>query len=86
VAGGAVAKVDPDSAGLNPEWRKSIGELVASISWQEGASTADINALREVAASDLALLDTISPGSATYFNEVRVHLRSHSYHATNKFC
>lgn len=71
MAGGAVSKVNPDSAGLNPEWRKSLGELVTSITWQEGATTADINVLRETAASDLALLDTISPGSATYFNEVR---------------
>ncbi|KAF8340248.1 hypothetical protein F5887DRAFT_1062652 [Amanita rubescens] len=37
-------QINPDSAGLNPEWRKSIGEFVTGISWQEGASTADINA------------------------------------------
>ena len=72
MAGGAVAKINPDSAGLNPEWRKSIGELVTGIGWQEGASTADINVLRKAAASSLALLDTVSPGSATYFNEVRI--------------
>lgn len=73
VAGGAVSKVNPDSAGLHPAWRKTIGELVTSISWNEGASTADINSLRKVAASNLELLDTLSVDHATYYNEVRHH-------------
>ena len=65
--------MNPDSAGLHPAWRKTIGELVTSISWNEGASTADINSLRKVAASNLELLDTLSVDHATYYNEVRHH-------------
>ena len=71
VAGGAVSKVPPHSAGLNPAWRKTIGQLVTGINWNDGASTADINSLRKIAASNLELLDTISVDHATYYNEVR---------------
>ncbi|KAF8692566.1 hypothetical protein AX14_002469 [Amanita brunnescens Koide BX004] len=71
VAGGAVSKVNPDSAGLNPAWRKTLGELVTSVDWNEGTSAAEIKSLRKIAASNLELLDTISVDHATYYNEVR---------------
>ena len=70
VAGGAVSKVNPNSAGLNPAWRKAIGQVSASINWNEGTSTADINSLRKIAALNLELLDSISVDHAAYFNEV----------------
>jgi hypothetical protein len=82
VAGGAVSKVNPDSAGLNPAWRKTIGQVSASINWNEGTSTAGINSLRKIAASNLELLDTISIDHAAYYNEVRRRWTFYSYNAT----
>ncbi|KIL58058.1 hypothetical protein M378DRAFT_87000 [Amanita muscaria Koide BX008] len=73
VAGGAVSKVNPDSAGLNPAWRESIGLLMSGISWDEGTTTAAINRLRQGAASDLEALDTVSADSGTYFNEASLY-------------
>ena len=63
--------MNPNSAGLNPAWRKTIGELVTGINWNEGASTAEINSLRKTAALNLELLDTVSVDHAAYYNEVR---------------
>jgi hypothetical protein len=62
--------VDPDSAGVNPAWRESIGLLMSGISWDEGTTTAVINRLRQGATSDLEALDTVSADSGTYLNEV----------------
>ncbi|KIL58570.1 hypothetical protein M378DRAFT_313726 [Amanita muscaria Koide BX008] len=73
VAGGAVSRVDPDSAGLNPAWRKAVGLLNSGISWNEGTPTAEIDRLRKQAASDLEVLDTVSPNSGTYFNEASLY-------------
>ncbi|KIL61721.1 hypothetical protein M378DRAFT_13300 [Amanita muscaria Koide BX008] len=55
VAGGAVSRANPDSAGLNPAWREALGLLVSD------------------AASDLEVLDTVSPNSGTYFNEASLY-------------
>ncbi|KIL65234.1 hypothetical protein M378DRAFT_77085 [Amanita muscaria Koide BX008] len=73
VAGGAVSKVDPDAAGLNPAWRESLGLLISGISWDEGTTTTVINRLRQGAASDLEALDTVSANSGTYFNEASLY-------------
>ena len=70
VAGGAVSRVDPDSTGLNPSWRKAISEVVIGVSWDEG-STADfisqqIDQLKEM----ILILDELTTDSGSYFNEV----------------
>ncbi|KAM6494750.1 hypothetical protein JOM56_009373 [Amanita muscaria] len=73
VGGGAVSRVNPDSAGLNPAWREALGLLVSDVTWNEGAQTAEIDRLRKQAASDLEVLDTVSPNSGTYFNEASLY-------------
>ncbi|KIL60350.1 hypothetical protein M378DRAFT_168232 [Amanita muscaria Koide BX008] len=69
VAGGAVSKVDPDSAGVTPAWRQAIAIIESSIIWPEGTPTAQINQLRQGAAAELAALDPLSPNHGTYLNE-----------------
>ena len=44
--------------------------MESEITWVEGTSTATINGKRKVAAADLQSLDTVSPNSGTYLNEV----------------
>jgi hypothetical protein len=62
--------VNPNSTGLNPAWRETIGQLVTGISWPEGTPTSEIDELRKGAAAELASLDTVSADSGAYLNEV----------------
>ena len=39
IAGGAVSRVDPESTGLNPSWRKALSEVYVGASWPEGSTT-----------------------------------------------
>ena len=71
IAGGAVSRVDPDSTGLNPSWRRAISEVVIGVSWDEG-STADfisqqIDQLRQM----ILILDELTTDSGSYLNEVK---------------
>lgn len=52
MTGSAFSKVNPDSAGLDPSWRKATGHLVTGISWNEDTSTVDLNSLKKTAASN----------------------------------
>jgi hypothetical protein len=38
-----VSKVDPDSTGLNPAWRKALAHIDWSQGWDEGASASEID-------------------------------------------
>ena len=71
IAGGAVSRVDPDSTGLNPSWRRAISEVVIGMSWDEG-STADfisqqIDQLKQM----IIILDKLTTDSGSYLNEVK---------------
>ena len=71
VAGGAVSRVDPESTGLNPSWRKAIAEVSISESWEEGADSATILAARERLKQGTDVLDKLTKDSGSYLNEVR---------------
>ncbi|KAF8708480.1 hypothetical protein AX14_013585 [Amanita brunnescens Koide BX004] len=74
VAGGAVARVDPDATGLNPAWREAVGLVTSGSAWKEGASAAEIESLRQAALDNLnSYLDKVSPNSGTYFNEASLY-------------
>jgi hypothetical protein len=79
VAGGAVSRVDPDSTGLNPAWRKALGQLGYGTGWAEGASTAEITQLRKQLAQNLKKLSDLTPGSGAYFNEASMFEPNPSY-------
>ena len=70
IAGGAVSRVDPESTGLNPSWRKAVSEVYITTTWPEG-STVDfifqnINAMNQ----SLFILDELTTDSGSYLNEV----------------
>ncbi|KAF8343329.1 FAD-binding domain-containing protein [Amanita rubescens] len=68
VAGGAVARVDPDNVGLNPAWRKGLGVLTGGASWDEGTSAAKIEVLIRDSLDQLNnYLDKVSPDSAVLY-------------------
>jgi hypothetical protein len=80
-----VAKFDPDSVGLNPNWRKSVAHIYVGIGWQEGAPVSEIKALRDGMRRQTDILDGLSPSSATYLNEV-CHLHKNITVLANKSC
>ena len=69
VAGGAVSKVDPDSTGLNPAWRKALTHVVWGTGWDEGTPANEIKQLRAALAKSLNNLTQLT-GSSAYYNEV----------------
>jgi len=71
VAGGAVSRVDPESTGLNPSWRKAIAQVSIDESWQEGADSATIPTAREHLKRGTDVLDKLTKDSGSYLNEVR---------------
>ncbi|KAF8157198.1 hypothetical protein B0H34DRAFT_789625 [Crassisporium funariophilum] len=73
VAGGAVSRVDPDSMGLNPSWRKAVAHIYASVSWQEGATGDVIRAAQSSLKKSAAILDTLTTDSGSYLNEGSMH-------------
>ena len=71
VAGGAVTRVDPDSTGLNPAWRKALVHTVAAITWTDGTSSSEIAALRANFRRAMVKYESIAPDSGAYLNEVQ---------------
>lgn len=65
-----MSKVNPDSTGLNPAWRKAIAQLGYSVEWADGTSIAGITQLRKINAQNLKRISNLTPGSGAYFNEV----------------
>ncbi|KAF9458246.1 hypothetical protein BDZ94DRAFT_1284944 [Collybia nuda] len=73
VAGGAVSKVDPETTGLHPDWRKAIALVFFIEGWVDGTPASDIQAARARIRNGLDTLDGLAPGSATYFNEASLY-------------
>jgi hypothetical protein len=65
-----VSHVDPNAMGINPAWRKSSGYTPSGVGWSEGATTAEINALRAGFKEQMKIIQSIAPDSGAYLNEV----------------
>lgn len=70
ICGGQTSKIDPDSAGVHPAWRKAAVHVVTGAIWPEGAPEDVINQSRQVLKDDTAMLRALAPDSGAYFNEV----------------
>ncbi|KAJ3569435.1 hypothetical protein NP233_g5042 [Leucocoprinus birnbaumii] len=73
VAGGAVARANPDSVALNPGWRKAVAMAYTADGWEDGASGEVVRAARQRVAEYVRRLDPISPDSTTYMNEASLY-------------
>ena len=71
VAGGAVSRVDPDSAGLNPSWRKALSEVYIVASWSEGSTADFISQQIDGLKQSTLVLDQLTTDSGSYLNEVK---------------
>ncbi|KAK1228963.1 hypothetical protein PQX77_008003 [Marasmius sp. AFHP31] len=69
VAGGVVSQIDPDSAGLNPAWRGTLGPVITSVQWEEGASATEIQVQRDALKQAIDILEELEPGTGSYVNE-----------------
>jgi hypothetical protein len=66
-AGGVVSKMDPDSVGAHPDWRKALGDVLYQQVWKEGDSASVIEEARLRLKAKLDILSGL--GRGTYFNE-----------------
>ncbi|KAJ3570977.1 hypothetical protein NP233_g4058 [Leucocoprinus birnbaumii] len=73
VAGGAVARANPDSVALNPGWRKAVAMAYTADGWEDGATGEVVRAARQRVAEYVRRLDPISPDSTTYMNEASLY-------------
>lgn len=73
VAGGAVARADPESVALNPGWRKAVAHAYTADGWDSGASGEVVRQVRQRIAEAVKRLEPISPNSATYMNEASLY-------------
>jgi len=71
VTGGQVSRVNPESTGLNPAWRKSLAYTLIATGWREGANLTEIMAARQLLVQDMKTLESIAPESGAYLNEVK---------------
>ncbi|KAI6015297.1 hypothetical protein F5J12DRAFT_817299 [Pisolithus orientalis] len=69
VAGGKVAQISPDSAGLNPAWRNAIVETACGVFWAEGATAEEISGQIDQLKVWIKDMYVLSPQSGAYFNE-----------------
>jgi len=73
VTGGQVSRVDPESTGLNPAWRKSLVLTTVGTTWQDGANLTEIQAARQLLVQEMKILEGMAPESGAYLNEVRLN-------------
>jgi hypothetical protein len=66
-----VARVDPESTGLNPAWRSSLVYTTLGTGWKDGVTITEIDAARQVLIQDMKILEGLAPDSGAYLNEVR---------------
>ena len=76
VTGGQVSRVDPESTGLNPVWRKSLAYTTLGTAWQEGANLTEIEAGRQLLIQEMKIVEGLAPESGAYLNEVKIHTTS----------
>ena len=76
VAGGAVSRMDPDSTGLNPSWRKALSEVYITTSWPEGSTTDFIFQQTDAMMQSTLILDQLTTDSGSYLNEVKKKKRN----------
>lgn len=69
IAGGKVSKIDSESAGVNPAWRNAVVEAVCGISWDEGASSKEIEEEISQLKTWISALNDVAPNDGAYFNE-----------------
>ena len=70
-AGGKVTQIDPESAGINPAWRNAVVGAGCVVSWQEGASSQEIEDEISQLKTWMNALYAVAPNDGAYFNEVR---------------
>jgi len=69
VAGGKVNQIDPNSAGVNPAWRDAVVEAICGITWEDGASAAEIQGMIDELKTVIAAMNVLTPLDGAYFNE-----------------
>ncbi|KAL4062009.1 hypothetical protein J3A83DRAFT_4178849 [Scleroderma citrinum] len=67
--GGKVSQINPESAGVNPAWRDAVVEAVCGVSWDDGASSNQIQGLISQLQTWISAFHDVAPNDGAYFNE-----------------
>ena len=65
-----MSNVSADATGINPAWRKAAAHTPFGVGWSEGATSEEIDALRDKLNSTLTNVRALAPDSGAYLNEV----------------
>lgn len=65
-----MSRIDPDSTGLNPSWRKALSEIIITALWPEGSTTDIIAQQIDQMKQSTLTLDQLTTDSGSYLNEV----------------
>ena len=71
VGGGKVTQIGPEPAGINPAWRNAVVGAGCGISWQEGASSQEMEEEISQLNTWISAFYAVAPNDGTYFNEAR---------------
>ncbi|KAI9572546.1 hypothetical protein HD554DRAFT_2293303 [Boletus coccyginus] len=66
---GKVSQFSADSAGLNPAWRNAVVETICGVSWEDGASSTEIQGMISQLKGWIKDMYDITPDDGAYFNE-----------------
>jgi hypothetical protein len=66
-----VSRIDPDSTGLNPSWRKALSEVYITATWPEGSTANFIFQQIDEFKQSTLILDQLTTDSGSYLNEVK---------------
>ncbi|KAF8553169.1 FAD-binding domain-containing protein [Imleria badia] len=69
VAGGKVSQFGANSAGLNPAWRNAVVETVCGVTWDDGASSTEIQGMISQLQGWIKAMYDLTPNDGAYFNE-----------------
>ena len=70
VAGGKVSQFGADSSGLNPAWRNAVVETYCGITWNDGASSTEIQGKISQLQGWIKEMYDLTPDDGAYLNEV----------------
>ncbi|KIJ60446.1 hypothetical protein HYDPIDRAFT_117153 [Hydnomerulius pinastri MD-312] len=69
IGGGKVNQIDPNSAGLNPAWRKAVVETMCGVSWPDGTPSKEIEGMLDQLKSWIKSMYDVTPNDGAYVNE-----------------
>ncbi|KAH7930955.1 FAD-binding domain-containing protein [Leucogyrophana mollusca] len=79
VGGGQMAKINPDSVGVNPAWRRTLVHITFGTGWQDGSTVEEIQQNIGALKAKIKRIRDLTPFSGAYFNEASLYETNPQY-------